>query len=174
MTRVIELLGGPGCGKSTLAAELFYRMKRRGVKVELVREWVKKWAWEDRKIKNTDQYIIFASQLEEEKVLYGKVDYIITDSPIYVSPFYAWHYTGNTDLIQAMDVAYELAERYPFFLSREKAYQQEGRYETEEQARDVDREMKEFMYTYGPAYVAVDAPDEDKAQFILKFMKVIP
>jgi len=49
MTRVINLLGGPGVGKSTAAAKLFAKYKDEGKSVELVREYVKDWAWEGRK-----------------------------------------------------------------------------------------------------------------------------
>ena len=39
--KVINLWGGPGCGKSTTAAGLFSIMKMRGHKVELVTEYAK-------------------------------------------------------------------------------------------------------------------------------------
>ena len=41
MTRVINLLGAPGAGKSTAAAGLFYRMKKEFLSVELVTEYAK-------------------------------------------------------------------------------------------------------------------------------------
>ena len=40
-TLVINLIGGPGCGKSTIAAELFSRLKKMGVTCELVTEYIK-------------------------------------------------------------------------------------------------------------------------------------
>lgn len=47
-TRVITLWGGPGSGKSTMAAEIYARLKRQLCNVEMVREYVKGWAWEGR------------------------------------------------------------------------------------------------------------------------------
>lgn len=41
MTSVINLIGGPGSGKSTTAAGLFFRMKSMGVRCELVTEYAK-------------------------------------------------------------------------------------------------------------------------------------
>ena len=41
----VAINGPSGCGKSTLAAGLFYDLKLHGLKVELVNEYVKKWAW---------------------------------------------------------------------------------------------------------------------------------
>ena len=45
--KVINLVGGPGCGKSTTAAGLFYELKRRDYSVELVTEYAKSRVWED-------------------------------------------------------------------------------------------------------------------------------
>ena len=54
MTQIISLHSGPGTGKSTSAAQLFAELKQRHCSVELVREYVKKWAWEGRKISGFD------------------------------------------------------------------------------------------------------------------------
>ena len=40
-TLVINLIGGPCSGKSTIAAELFARLKKMGIKTELVSEYIK-------------------------------------------------------------------------------------------------------------------------------------
>ena len=37
---VINLIGGPGCGKSTVASGLFYALKKLQVNAELSLEWV--------------------------------------------------------------------------------------------------------------------------------------
>ena len=47
-TTVINLIGSPGTGKSTIAAELFARMKWLGFDVELVSEYAKELVWEQR------------------------------------------------------------------------------------------------------------------------------
>jgi pantothenate kinase len=43
-TTIINVYGGPGAGKSTSAAYLYYLLKVAGKNVELVREYVKDWA----------------------------------------------------------------------------------------------------------------------------------
>ena len=49
-TKVINLFGNPGSGKSTVAAYLFSELKSRGLEVELVTETAKDLVWdEDRK-----------------------------------------------------------------------------------------------------------------------------
>lgn len=47
-TKYINVLGGPGVGKSTTAAYVFSEMKRMGLSVEYVPEVAKDFVWEDR------------------------------------------------------------------------------------------------------------------------------
>ena len=54
----INLHSGPGSGKSTIAARIFYEFKVKGYSIELVHEYIKKWAYEDRKPKSYDQTYI--------------------------------------------------------------------------------------------------------------------
>jgi tRNA uridine 5-carbamoylmethylation protein Kti12 len=83
MTTVINLFGGPGTGKSTLATNLFYIMKSKDINVELVREYVKSWAYNNREPKEYDLIYLLGKQSSYETQLYGKVDYVVTDSPFY-------------------------------------------------------------------------------------------
>src|SRR4051812_46140966 len=96
MTKVINLFGGSGLGKSTTAAGLFYEMKLRGIHCELIREYVKQWAWDGTKIGPMDQVYIFGKQAEAESRIYGKVDIAVTDSPLLLSPIYEQFYSGET------------------------------------------------------------------------------
>lgn len=88
MTKVINLFGGPNSGKSTVAAGLFFNLKLKHLHCEIVREYIKSWAWENKKPGTYDAPYIFGKQLRYESMLYGKVDYIVTDSPLILSAFY--------------------------------------------------------------------------------------
>jgi hypothetical protein len=74
VTRIINLYGGPGTGKSTSAAFLYYLLKNDNVNAELVREYVKDWAWEKRSINTYDQLYLLGKQIRKESLLYGKTD----------------------------------------------------------------------------------------------------
>ena len=89
-TLVCNLHGGPGTGKSTTAAQVFASLKLKGVNAELVTEYAKGWAWQDRKIKPLDQFYLFGKQLHREYLLYDKVDVIVSDSPTAIAAFYAY------------------------------------------------------------------------------------
>ncbi|TYO65512.1 hypothetical protein FXV83_16395 [Bradyrhizobium hipponense] len=47
MALVINLIGGPGSGKSTTAAGLFFLMKLAGLKAELVVEYAKELSYDE-------------------------------------------------------------------------------------------------------------------------------
>ena len=142
-TTVIELYAGPGAGKSTLAAGLFSEMKSRLLSVELVTEVAKEWAWSDRRICGLDESVLYGRQLERESRLYGKVDYVITDRPLKMSAIYAGFYGTFQDeeifnALVARDTKLAGVDRVPFFVTREKPYNQEGRFEDEHKARALD------------------------------------
>lgn len=153
MTKVINLFGGPGCGKSTLAAELYHHMKKAGESVELVREYVKDWAWAGREVNQYDQLLISGKQSQRESVLYGKVDYIITDAPLLLGPFYEIHYTDRDIMLPSVRKFLNVANQdgishYNFLLARLKQYNPDGRYETEEQALAIDQKLEAYLNHY--------------------------
>ena len=84
MTTFISLFAGPGAGKSTSSAYLFAKLKEAGINAELVREYVKDWAWESRPIGTFDQFYFLGKQIRRESMLMDKVDVAITDSPVWL------------------------------------------------------------------------------------------
>lgn len=166
-TTVINLWAGSGCGKSTTAAEVFAKCKLAGLSCELVTEYVKQWAWRGEKIGEWDDVYIFAKQLRRESSLYGKVDYIITDSPLGLGAVYERHYHATRCTLR--DLCNATRKRkveagitdVNCLLKRTKPFVQAGRYETEEQARAVDRLVEEHlrMGANRPFHFVNDAAD---------------
>src|SRR5256885_11799690 len=93
ITTIFDLYGGPGTGKSTSAALMYAMLKQKGVNSELVREYVKDWAWDDRKINTYDQLYLMGKQIRRESMLYGKVDAIVSDSPVMMGIYYSGRYS---------------------------------------------------------------------------------
>ena len=82
------LIGVPGAGKSTTAAGLFFELKTRNIKCELVTEYAKDMTYEKRFNTLQDQLYILAKQNQRIKRLQGVVDYIVTDSPLIIGLAY--------------------------------------------------------------------------------------
>ena len=70
---VINLTGGPGTGKSTLCAQLFYLLKSQDIDVEMATEYVKDLVFEESFKKIENQIYIFGKQHNR---LDGDIDYI--------------------------------------------------------------------------------------------------
>jgi hypothetical protein len=162
-TIVLNLLGGSGLGKSTLAAELFVELKKAGESVELVTEYVKSWAWESRSPAGLENSLyIFAKQLRRESILYGKVDLIVTDCPLGLCAAYEQFYEPGRTIVHELFKSTRKHQtdsgrvrHLDFHLMRQHPFKAEGRYETEEEARRVDNIIRGLI----PAHPVKTAKD---------------
>lgn len=95
MTKIINLFGGPGIGKSSIAAGLTYKLKKQHVTCDNPYEFPKLLAWDENHSAIRDQLFVLANQHRGIVKSYGKVDYIILDSPILLSLTYKSFYKSN-------------------------------------------------------------------------------
>ncbi len=172
MTTVINLFGGSGLGKSTTAALIFGEMKLKGLHCELVREYVKEWAWAGRKVKPEDQDTIYSNQLARERLYYGKLDFVVTDSPLLLGPIYQKFYTGDDPIkarvIQDMKNAVSEGVTYMnFLLLRNKEFDTRGRYETEEQAKQVDIVVETYLRALELPFYTISSNDRARVDEII-------
>jgi deoxyadenosine/deoxycytidine kinase len=146
-TTVINVFGSPGSGKSTLASELYSWMKKQGYSVELIREEIKEWAWQGKKPTVFEQMFITNKQMLQETSLYGKVEYLITDSPLHLGSFYCNYYHASSSLNELDDNVY--AEAYNRQLIKEpinlyipldeSIFNPQGRYSNLTETKHIDR-----------------------------------
>lgn len=141
---VINCFGGPGQGKSTIAADLFACLKKMGLNVELVREYVKDKVWENSMDILQDQVYILGKQSHKQYILKDKVDVIITDSPILQQLYYAEHLSDTfkalvREIFNQYDNINLLIERGKF------NYNPSGRTQTEEEAAEVHKGIKRLL-----------------------------
>lgn len=165
--KVINLLGPPGAGKSTTAAGLFYMMKLKDLKVELVTEYAKDLVYEDR-LRNLDQNYMFAKQYRRQARLRGKVDYIVTDSPLLFSLYYAPKDFPESfksfvrDTIKTFDNVY-------FFINRVKKYQDYGRAHTVEESDTISNELLELLKHEKVPYLRINGDKEAPKKILEQF-----
>jgi len=174
-TTVINLYGGSGIGKSTCAAGLFAEMKQRGYNVELVSEYVKTWAWTGRVPTGFDQVYIFGKQASRESLLYNKVDYIITDSPLLLSGYYENYHLKEAIVLPAVLNFIDYASRHEvkhlnFFLKRLKKFDPRGRYESEEQAKAIDVDMKRWLNNLEVPLIDIETSDRERVEAIISLL----
>ena len=178
MTTYINIFGGPGAGKSTTAAAVFYNMKRLGLKVELVTEVAKDFVWENRMDTLMIQPYVTMKQYRNLVRLKGKVDYVITDAPILFGILYANKYAQNlpASYHQFVSDCHRdiLTPSVNILLERSYAYDPVGRYQTEDEAHKLDLEIEQIMKDASVTYNKVlpnDAPLFVEAYLSIKGMK---
>ena len=145
MTTYINIFGGPGTGKSTVAAGMFYEFKKQGRSVELVTEVAKDFVWENRMKTLTMQPYVMMKQFRNLARVQGSVEYALTDSPIVLGLLY-----GKLNSIPLPKSYYDflvdchndlLSPSINIVLQRSFAYDTTGRYQTEEHAKELDGEI---------------------------------
>lgn len=144
----INLWAGPGAGKSSLASVIFASLKKDGFVVELITEYIKKWAYQKKNTSSFDQLYVFAKQLNsEDLILRNGVEHVISDSPILMQTYYAKKY--NFPCVDSLvQIANAFEKKFPslnIFLNREGVeYQELGRYENYQEAIEADAKIYEF------------------------------
>ena len=155
-TKIINIFGGPGIGKSTQAAGLHYIMKKNGMSVELTSEFAKVISWEKNYSAINDQLYITATQHRNISRVYGQVEYIIVDSPIlngliyknryqgklYPTKFYGEHFDRFVlDLFSQYDNINILLRR------NDEVFQKEGRFQDLKGSKEIDMNIKNLLIT---------------------------
>jgi thymidylate kinase len=89
VSKIINFFGAPGVGKSTIAAEVFSQLKKKGFNVALVTEFANFKITEKSFKAVQNQYYVTSKQLYNQEVFEDKYDIVITDSPILLSFVYS-------------------------------------------------------------------------------------
>jgi len=152
MTTLINVSGGPGAGKSTFAALVYSGLSVLGKRAELITEIAKEYVWDERKIKITDQLYLLGAQIRRESRVLGKVEFLITDSPAFLSPIYMSLFANkhSSDFSKAMEGI--VLEYYKYckeeghriinaHVKRVNEYDPIGRFQNKEQAIALDKHI---------------------------------
>lgn len=142
-TIVINLLGGPGVGKTTLFASIFSALKMKGLDVEMAPEYVKDLVWEESFKKIENQIYIMGKQHNRLFRLKNKVQVIITDSPLLNSIVY---YTGKNPHFKEMVLwEFNQMDSLNYLFERSFKYEQNGRYQDEKGAIEMDNKFYNLL-----------------------------
>lgn len=172
MTKVINLYGGPGTGKSTTAAAVFAELKFRGVNCEYIQEYAKDKAWEFGK-----NHLVVPKVFQAQEYLFGKqhfrmrrcaedVDVIVTDCPLFLGLIYMPKDFPIPSLRTAIREAYNMYDNTDVFLVRNKPYNPKGRFQTEEQAKALDVEIKGMLDSQQVPYRVIECGRESVEKII--------
>lgn len=155
MSTMIQIFGGPGAGKSVLAAELFVAMKKSSIgTVELIQEYAKELVWQERYHELKNQSIVTAGQIAKTMPLNGKVDYLITDSPLLLGLVYARDPKEVEQTILNHTSAFDRIVN--IFIDRgDSVFESEGRVHSHSESIHIDFKIITMLHKYGFDYIGV-------------------
>lgn len=180
MSLIINFFGGPGIGKSTQSAGLFTKMKKAHMDVELTYEFPKVVAWEENHSAIKDQFYITANQHRNISRLYGKVKYIVVDSPIILGMVYKDRYSKEPEYPSMFyDETFDqfvlsLFKKYDslnILLRRdETTYDENGRFQDLSEAKDIDQDIKNRLIIHDIPFIEFDV-NENTSTNIFNYIK---
>lgn len=178
MSKIINLFAGPGAGKSSIAAGLVYKMKKNHIQCDAPYEFPKLLAWDENHSAIADQLYVLANQHRGIVKSYGKVDYIVMDSPILLSLTYKNYYKADTypaklygksfdkmilDVFNQYDNINILLER------TEGKHNDKERYQTLEESKELDKAIELSLIKNDIPYYVVKVGKNT----VNKIMKII-
>lgn len=154
---------------STGAAYIFSKLKMAGIDSEYVSEYAKDRVWQgDQFVLQHCQLYVTGKQCLKVARLLGKVDVIVTDSPIAIGAMY-------TDEKPYQDVCLYEAKKYKntfnIFINRQKKYNPNGRNQTFEEAKAIDQKILDFLDSNDVGYVIADGTQEGYDYIVQEIIK---
>lgn len=146
----VNLFGGAGIGKSTLAAEIFSELKKRGYNTELVGEYAKDVVYQESTHLLDNQLWIFANQAFRLRNLaeYG-VQIAVCDSPLLLSIAYQRVRNETKSFSSLVREEFEKYQNFNYLLIRDDNYwEKDGRVGNLTRAKIMDSVIESVLSGY--------------------------
>jgi len=163
-TKVINILGGPGCDKSLFSSSIVLKLHLMGKTVEMVPEIAKIRVWQRDFAALRNQYALALEQFQMLEVLNGQVQYLVTEGSLPQLLYYNQTYADNICDVKKTHAQimawYRQFDNINIFVQRDldKKYIRSGRLQDETQARAIDSQMRTLLANDGIRYKLL-APD---------------
>lgn len=153
-TRVINIIGGPGCGKSLFTAAIILYLNLHQQSVELIPDFAKSVVWQKDYEALKNQYFIAQQQYRMLALLDGQVQFLVNECSLPQLMFYNEHYAENICDVgktrEHIRAWYRQFNNVNVLVDRSgQAYVHTGRFQDEEQAREVDHGLHGILHREG-------------------------
>ena len=152
---IVNIIGGPGIGKSILTSEVFAKLKRKFISAEISPEYIKKKLREGAIKAVQSQIYIFGKQQYQLFSMKDEVDVIVTDSPFILSTIYD---SSNCEELKKLVMKeFNKYTNLVYYIDRDIniPYEHEGRYQDFDGAKEVDKSIKNFLFENSIEYKTV-------------------
>lgn len=168
-TCIVNLIGGPCIGKTTMSALIFAKLKLHKNKyvVEYIQEYAKHLVWTKNFDILNNQYYVSQHQYKLLEQMNGCLDYIVTDGPIIQGLYYNLHNKDNISNIDKTEKfilkCHKEFNNINIFLTRgDFEYESQGRLQTEEEAREIDVILKHLLKQNNIDFITFDASSDEE------------
>lgn len=151
-TVVINLFGEPGAGKSTAAMDITARLKRKGINAEYVSEFAKDKVYENNGEVFKHQEYLFGKQSFKMGRVRDKVQVMVVDSPLILCVVYNNDKTLGEDFNSTVLNVFNSYDNRSYLLTRKHTYEDEGRFQNEEEALEVRKQIINALDTMNITY----------------------
>ncbi len=164
-TKVINIIGGPGCDKSLFSAAIILYLNLHNKTVETIPDYAKSLVWQQNFEVLKNQYFIAQRQYEMLNLLDGQVQFLITECSLPQVLYYNEHYAEN--ICDVGKTRAQILEWYKqhnnvnIMVERgDKKYVHTGRFQSEEQAKVIDHGLRGLLAREGLRFTSL-APNID-------------
>ncbi len=170
MSIIINLFGGPGSGKTTLAAAIFHELKVLHYSVENVSEYAKDMILEHNRQALDNQFYITGNQAYRQWCASLVYDYVVIDSPILLGAIYNKNKNIEKELNAFLIKYHKEFNNVNIFINRDEnwKYTTKGRNHDIEEALRKDKQIKSFLRTNKIPFFEVDKMDENIIEKIFR------
>lgn len=149
-TKVINVIGGPGCDKSLVTSAIILYLKLRQKSVEVIPDYAKSLVWQRNFEVLKNQYFIAQRQFEMLELLDGQIQFLITECSLPQVLYYNENYADNIcDIAKTHKQIlawYKQHDNINVFVERgDRKYVHTGRFQDEEQAKAIDHGLRAML-----------------------------
>ena len=172
MTILVNLYGGPGAGKSTLATRVYSALKMSNVNAEYVPEFAKEITWQERFHILQNQMLVTGTQIQRILDLKDKVDVIVTDSPMEMGRFYMDREIMARAVTAEAQIASIGFSELNYFVRRDDTYLEKGRTQSRSEATEIDDNILAYLRSFQRPYTDVQKTEAHAERIVTDVLSI--
>ena len=159
-TKVINVIGGPGCDKSMFTAAIILYLSLRQKSVEQIPDFAKSLVWQKNYEVLKNQYFIAQQHMRMIELMDGQVQFLVSECSLPQILYYNETYPDNIcDVAKTRQQILEWHRQtnsINIMVERgDRKYNHTGRFQDEDQALEVDKGLRHTLRREGIAFTAL-------------------
>lgn len=172
-TIVINLFGEPSAGKSTCAMDITAQLKRNGINAEYVSEFAKDKVYENNNEVFKHQEYLFGKQSFKMGRVRDKVQVMVVDSPLILCAVYNKNKVLGEEFDRTVLNVFNSYKNRNYLLTRHHSYENEGRFQNEDEAKVVRKEIIDKLAKYRIKYKEIASTEQNCKHIVEEIMEEI-